>query len=404
MRVLFVTDAFPPEAGGVERVCLETARALVRAGHAVTVVTKHIDGAPAEETIVGARVVRYPYSRAWTPWTYATSVAAATRTALRLHAEAPFDVAHGHLTLSWLGPLRRLTARVRTVTSFYGPWHREYAIESEPLANRPWPYPAYLGTLLRAQRAMQADVLRRADARVVLSRYSIDRARELVPELAAEDFHVVPGGVDPDAFAPGDDAADAARAIRRRLNLPVDAFLVLTVRRLVRRMGVSNLVRAARMLADGGRPVHLVIAGKGPEADALGRLVGELGIVQRVTFVGFVPEAVLPDFYRAADLFVLPTAAEENFGLILLEAAACGCPVVATPVGSIPEVTEGFGPDFLCADATPEAIADRIQWVRDHRDKVAWKFRREIAPRVRARYAWDRLAARLVAVYRGETP
>ena len=403
LRVLFVTDAFAPEVGGVERVCLELARSLTRAGHAVTVLSKRVDGAPAQEDMGGVHVVRYSYSRAWTPWTYATSIAASRREAEHAHRATPFDVVHGHLTLSWLGPSRWFMARgVRTVTSFYGPWHREYAIESEALAARPWPYPAYLGALLRAQRAMQAAVLRRADARVVLSRYSIARARELAPELADADFRVVPGGIDPEVFRPGSDAPDARRTHRRQLNLPEDAFLVLTVRRLVKRMGVANLVRAARFLADAGRPVHLVLAGRGPEADALGRLVGELGLADRVTFVGFVPEPVLPDFYRACDLFVLPTVAEENFGLIILEAAACGCPVVATPVGSIPEVLGDLSPAFLCDAATPEAIAAKIQWARDHYEKISWKFAREIAQRVRREYAWDRLAEKLVAVYRGD--
>ena len=214
---------------------------------------------------------------------------------------------------------------------------------------------------------------------------------------------MIPGGVDPELFRPGSDAPDARRTVRRRLNLPEDAFLVLTVRRLVKRMGVAHLVRAARFLADAGRPFHLVVAGRGPEAEPLGRLVGELGIADRVTFIGFVPDPVLPDLYRACDLFVLPTAAEENFGLIILEAAACGCPVIGTPVGSIPEVLGDLSPAFLCDAATPEAIAEKIQWTRDNYEKVAWKFAREIADRVRRDYAWDRLAERMVAVYRGES-
>lgn len=401
LRMLHVADAFRPETGGVERVCLELSRSLVRLGHRVTVLTKTVDQAPSRETFEGIEVLRYPYSRAWTPLTYWSSIRSATGLALAEHRKEPFDVAYGHLTLSAVGPLDRLSAMgVPTVSCFYGPWYSEYAIESEELFERPWPYPLYLKTLLFIQRRLQARILRRSGMRVVLSDYSLKRAQELAVDLTGQEFVKIPGGVDPEVFFPLDETTGDKRAIRQRLNLDQDAFLLLTVRRLVKRMGIENLIRAVGFLINAGKPVKLVICGKGPEKEALARLVGELGLAEHVLFVGYVPDEVLPDFYRSCDLFCLPTAAEENFGLVILEAAACGCPVIATPVGSIPEVFNSLHPTFLCDDAGPEAMAEKIQWVRDQYEKVCWKFTAEISKNIRKNFSWDSIARRHLAEIR----
>ena len=79
-----------------------------------------------------------------------------------------------------------------------------------------------------------------------------------------------------------------------------------------------------------------------------------------MTFTGRVPETRLPEHYGACDAFVLPTARLECFGLILLEALACGRPTLATPVGAIPEIVRRFEPDWLASGPSPKEIAALI--------------------------------------------
>lgn len=81
-------------------------------------------------------------------------------------------------------------------------------------------------------------------------------------------------------------------------------------------------------------------------------------------YLGFIPEEELPAYYQTADLFVLPTAELEGFGLVTIEALSCGTPVLATPLGANPEVLSALGAEFLCKDKTVEAIAECInRWL-----------------------------------------
>jgi len=398
MKILFITDSFYPEIGGVERVCLETGRALAGLGHRVTVLSKHVEGAPQEEEIHRMRVLRYPYSRRWVPWTYLTSIRSSRRAARLLDESERFDVVHCHLTLSSVGPVRLFGGRDRPalIAGFYGPWHREFRIESQDLLERSGPaYRMYMEALMRRQRKWQRGILESAARIIALSGYSSDRIRELAPSVDPQRVCLIPGGVDAHRFAPGGDKHE----IRSRLGIPEGRFVLLSVRRLARRMGLENLLEAVRFLRGTGREYFLIIGGSGPLEESLKRQAKESGIEDLVRFVGRIPDEDLASYYRAADLFVLPTVQEENFGLVILEALACGCPVVATPTGSIPEVLGRFGEMFLCSGTGPGEIAERINWAKDHYDKVEWKVKREISPMVRKEHSWERIAEKTAAVY-----
>ena len=150
----------------------------------------------------------------------------------------------------------------------------------------------------------------RADMILALSAYSRDMLVGDHPRAAAK-ARCVPGGVDTDAFSPGDQGK-----ARVRLGLPTDRLLLVTVRRLEPRMGIEELLRALRRLPDF---IDLAVVVEGTLAPALRRLADELGLGDRARFVGLVSEQDLVDWYRAADAFVLPTIAYEGFGLVTVE-------------------------------------------------------------------------------------
>ena len=191
------------------------------------------------------------------------------------------------------------------------------------------------------------------------------------------------GGVDVDWFCP----EDGQQAARERLGLDRAQRLLVAVRRAEPRLGLDRLLRAVASL-DEGDTVALAVIGGGLLTDELVRLSGELGLDDRARFVGRVEESELRDWYRAADLVVLPTVAYEGFGMVTAEALATGTPVVGTPVGATPELLEPLDPRLVAAGSDPDALAAAIRNAFTFADA-------EFGGRCRAyavaRFDWDRV-------------
>jgi glycosyltransferase involved in cell wall biosynthesis len=202
----------------------------------------------------------------------------------------------------------------------------------------------------------QGWVMRHCDRVMVLSEYSRQQIGTLFPSLNPDHVVLIPGGVDVERFRPASDRL----AVRARLGLPQNGTILLTVRRLVPRMGLENLLRAFAQVSVVQDDLTLVIGGHGRLESALRVLAAQLGVSDRVQFAGFIPEADLPAYYQAADLFVLPTQALEGFGLITLEALASGLPVVGTPVGSTKEILTRFDARFLTRGTTVSDLVEKI--------------------------------------------
>jgi glycosyltransferase involved in cell wall biosynthesis len=160
-------------------------------------------------------------------------------------------------------------------------------------------------------------------------------------------------GVDATVFRPGPKGE-----ARGRLGITGTTPLLVFVGNLFPVKGIDVLVAAlARLHADGGL-ARLTVIGQGPLRPALERQVAELGMSDRVTFLGPLPQAALADWYRAADLFVLPSHSE-GVPNVLLESMACHTPYVATNVGGVPEI---HAPEVgrLVPSNDPAALADAI--------------------------------------------
>jgi glycosyltransferase involved in cell wall biosynthesis len=125
-------------------------------------------------------------------------------------------------------------------------------------------------------------------------------------------------------------------------------------------MGLENLIEALSEVIKIAPDVYMVIGGDGPFRKELEVKSVTLGVKDFIRFEGFIPEEILPDYYRMADLFVLPTKELEGFGLVTLEAMASGVPVLGTPVGGTKEILGKFDPSFIFKDTTPDSIAELI--------------------------------------------
>ena len=315
----------------------------------------------------GVTVWRYRAPAAGGPaglWGHLRGAAAAARAAVG--EVGPPDCLNGHTPLQFAGAARGLRGAagrggrpVRGVYTVHSPFADEFAAECR----------GPFSPAVRMAAAVEGRNLRRADAVTGDSAYTLGRLRELyprVPTLAAPPDgagSVCPGWIETNRFRPAGDRA----ALRARLGEPWagpgggdGAPIFFTLRRLHRRMGLDLLIDAAADLTARGAAFRLLIGGGGPLRGELEARVAGLGLGDRVRFLGFVPDAALPDHYAAADCFVLPTRALECFGLIILESYAAGVPVVATPVAAIPELVRLAGPDWLADAATAPALADRM--------------------------------------------
>jgi glycosyltransferase involved in cell wall biosynthesis len=197
-------------------------------------------------------------------------------------------------------------------------------------------------------RRMIAWAIRRADALIAVSAALGARLVALGADPAR--VTVLRNGVDLTQFRPPHDRA-AARAA-----LGLIHPTLLSVGHLIERKGHDRVIAALARLPE---PVTLLVAGEGPEEAALKALAARLGVAGRVRFLGPIPHAELPAVYGAADVLVLASS-REGWANVLLEATACGTPVVASPIPGNDEVVRGAAAGVIAAENTPQGLADAI--------------------------------------------
>jgi glycosyltransferase involved in cell wall biosynthesis len=167
---------------------------------------------------------------------------------------------------------------------------------------------------------------------------------------------------------------------------------------LKRRKNVGLLLEVFRdVTTEMSNQVRLLIAGSGSEEEALRRKARDLGIADKVVFAGYVPEGDKVRFYNLADVYVHPSSLE-GFGMTAGEAMSCGKPVVASRVGSLPEVIVDGETGFLIPPSDRRQFAERIvTLLRD--EPLARQFGEAGRRRVEALFRWEMIARRLVELY-----
>lgn len=389
MKILVMIDIYSKSPmGGAGTVLLESARAFRHAGHEVLVICRRrhdlgdyefIDGIPFWTFDVRSRGARGMWDL----------VKGYRETVRNVIAGQRFDAILCHHPLPLWCVASRLPAAIPVVSVFHSPWPEEYRLMHGRRAT-PW------GRALRTW--VESEALARSDRVVTLSGYMRSELEGRYPACGSKS-HVVPGGVDLARFPFHADPAAARAAVADIVQLPASAFWVLAVRRLVPRTGVDSLVSAVARIAPEAPDLRLVIAGTGPMEASCRRLAAERGVADRVFFTGFVPAARLPALYGAADLSVLPSRTLEGFGLSALESMAAGTPVLATPVGGIPEVLGPFSRDLLTAGWDDAAIGHAL--LRWHARRQELRALRPACRRyVEETFSWDVMRSGVEALFK----
>ncbi len=323
---------FPERIGGLNRVYYELVRHLPGAGVDVHGLVAGTDDVARDSD--GLVEGFAPHSDALAP-----RIVALYRRGRAMVRGDPERLVVSHFAL-YAYPLLGALGERPLVVHFHGPWGREGGAEG------------HHSITVAAKTAVERAVYRRATAFIVLSR---PFGRELEEQFGVppDRIHVVPGGVQVSRFAISATRAEA----RARLGWPADRRIVLSVRRLARRMGLDNLIASVVALREQVPDALVLIAGRGKIAGELEHEIRRLGVEDHVRLIGFVPDADLPYAYRAADVTIVPSVSFEGFGLIVCESLAAGTPCLVTPVGGLPEAVGTLAPQLVLADSSVGTIA-----------------------------------------------
>jgi len=326
LRVAILVFAFPPRwLAGTEIATYRLAGDLAKRGHEIHVFTPLDDGLRKEAVEQGFNVHRVTVAKP------------------RLARSLSF----------WVGTTRRLRKTSPDVVLAQGTDVGVCALLAKVFTGQPYVVWArgsdvYGNRLL--SRSLTRLVLRKANAAIALTE---DMKRQM-QKLCMRDVFVIPNALDVKTFG------DSARA-KLDLAMPErqDCKVIIFVGTLRKVKGVEYLIRAMRIVALRRTGVRLVLVGDGEERPFLEDLTARLSLSDIVTFVGRIPNERVPDYLTAAHVFVLPSLSE-GFPGVILEAMACGLPIVSTRVGGLPEIVEDGKNGFLVESRSPDEIAEKV--------------------------------------------
>jgi len=378
-KLCVVTHTFLPHVGGIERVVYEQSKRLLRKQFELMVLTNRINTAKQyrydginvrcyDSLSIGFRLgIPYPVLNVTSYKTFLESV----KSSDLIHA-------HGHPYLSSLlaAKLAKKYAKPFVLTQ-----HNTFI-----------KYGRFWGTVERLNDlAVGKAVLKHADKILVVS----NATKRYVSSLGAdpEKITVLYNGVDMERFKP---LAGAKDAVRKKLGIPKNAVVVITVRRLVYKNGVDTLIDSAHIAIKKNPRLVFLVVGEGPDFAQVKTRIEQLGIGNNLRLAGFVSDDDLPLYYNAADFFVLPSKSGEGLPLVALEAMACGLPVIATDVGGISEImADDYGK--VVPPDNPAALAEAVL---EFSNRELSGVKNSLRTLIKQKYSWDSNVEHLIGIYR----
>ncbi len=374
-KICFLSPRFYPFTGGVEVFSYELTRRLVKMGYEIQVLTTDFESKSGSDLIEGAKVQRYriPFF--------------AFRTPIIPHIPLrgffyESDLIHVISTYPTLTDLALLVGK-----ALGKPVVVTHQLDG---GAEGW----LGGVATKLYHGIVAKPLMHLADRVVSTSHSYASTSPILSPIL-DRVEVIPNAVDETLFNPSVDGSRVADEYGLG-----DTRNVLFVGRLVPYKGIEYLLSAFKILQHEFPDTRLVIVGDGELKEKLSRQADDSGIGDRVDFVGHVPNSGLPAFYANSDLVVLPSISRlEAFGIALIEAMACGKPVVASSIPGVSEVVEEGVTGFLVPPKDAPALAEAISRIIQDKN-LASKMGRKARERVEGNYTWERVASSYDRLYR----
>lgn len=394
MSILIFSTAYFPFIGGAELAIKEITDRLSPSEFSFDLITLNLDRREKREEMVGSvHVIRLSCQKWWFPFLAFT-------TAARLHRAKPYGsvwsvmASYGGfagLFFKYRFPRIPFILTLQEGDSFAHIYRRVFFV---------WP-------LFRM-------IFTRADRITAISTYLAEWAKRMG---AKADVHMIPNGVNIKAFS-AERLALSREQIRNRFGFAREDKIVITTSRLVKKNGIEDLIASLQYL-----PVHvkLLVCGAGPLEDSLKLTANRYTLNARVKFSGHIPHEQLPAYLHASDIFCRPSLSE-GMGSSFVEAMAAGLPVVATPIGGIPDFLSAplpgseeerylFSNSRELANRWSEKITGLFVKVGDS-ENIAGKIRmllsndilrehiiKNASKMVREKYDWDGIAKKMREVF-----
>lgn len=396
MTILILTSSFPRFNGDLSgSFVLELAKNLQKRFD-ILVLCPHSRGSRIVDNYDQIKVYRFPYffpfrlqrlySDGGMLYNYKTSILAKIQLPLLIFTEVISTIAliatndvkiiHSHWLIpqGLIGAICKRVFGIRHIVSIHGS-DINYIVSSRSL----W--------------ILFSFIARNTDVITTNSTYTKRRAMEVDGTLSNK-IRVIPMGIDTEKF----------NVIERNsLEPDLDAeCVILTAGRLITIKGIYYLIQSMTQILQEFPKAKLVICGNGPEKENLQKLAKELHISEHVIFTGYVPHDEMLQYYASADVFVLPSIEigghEEGLGVVLIEAMACGTPVIGTNVGGITDIIKDEYNGLLIAEKSSDEIAKKA--VKILTDKAyAEQLKQNALKTVSSKYSWSRIADEFGQIY-----
>ncbi len=398
MKVCILTTSFPRFKGDSAGIFIyHLSRWLVKKGVNIEVIAPHDPGCHFTEKWENIRIRRFPY---FYPFQlqrlcYGSGIAKNIKNNLPAILQLPFlcaseflyslavfkktkpDIIHAHWSLpqGLIGIIAKRIFKIPCVTSIHG--SDVYGLRS-----------AFF-------KALNSMVIRNSDACTANSMATARIARKV---CGNDNVNVLPMGVDTEYFSKTHDVASLKRKLK------IEGPVILFVGRLIDWKGTAYLIKAMPETLQRFPTAKALIIGSGPLKAELVGLAATLALQEHVIFIDEVPQEELVAFYSMADIFVLPSIVNENgetegLGVVLLEAMACGLPVIASNVGGIPDIIKDGETGLLVRQKDARSLSDQI--IRLLSDD---NLRKEVLINgqnlIKAEFSWEIVTDKFIEIYR----
>jgi N-acetyl-alpha-D-glucosaminyl L-malate synthase BshA len=398
MKVLVLTTAFAGwKDDRTSSFVYELSKRLKEEGFEIVVLAPHCEGAKRFEIMDELKVYRFPYfyPRKYQRLAYGGGILYNLKNSHLAKIQAPLfflsellytiklirkekiDVIHSHWLVpqGLVGAICRKYFKVPHIATVHG--SDVYLIEKSKIRNRICSFILHNSDKITANSSYTKNIIQ-----------SID-------DGAKNKMEVVPMGVDiKNRFKSEDNT-----------NLKEDfgvECLILSVGRLIGLKGTKYLIIAMKEVIRKFPTAKLLIVGDGPEKEKLEKLANELNLEDNVIFTGHIKNLDLPKYYSFADVFVTPSITidgqAEGLGVVLLEAMACGTPVIGSNMGGIPDIIKDGYNGFLVPEKSPKDLADKIIELLSNK-KMAEEFSVNGLKIVKERFSWEIVTERFYRLY-----
>ena len=388
MKILILADVFYPDTiGGAGRVVYHLAFELSGKGHEIHVIKRNEDEKwPSHQELTPSlKVYRFFSPSKESLGLFLSEIKNSRQLAKKLTQKINFDLVCTHQSLVAMGPLlSRHFRQIPLIHYFHSPWHEEFLVKKQQDRAKTGTGNKTIAFLMRR---IEKRVLFKATKVIVLSEYMWERALE-IHNYHEDQVVKIPGGVDLDRYRLPTEGKVAARDA---VKLPTNKTVFLTIRNLVPRMGLENLIESFSQSSVLREKGLLLIGGRGFLENDLKAQVESANLQDAVRFLGHIPEEELPLFYQASDFFVLPTRELEGFGLVILEAMASGTPVLGTPIGGIPELIGAFDKRLIFDGTGWQDMRRKLEEVIERQDSFRFD-PQDCRAFVEEHFSWKKMA------------